>query len=379
MKVQVAKNPKEWNAIVENSPFSVLFHRFELISYREGGLPLIVEEANHKLLFPLRVVGSVGARIATSPIYCHASLLLSDEESGPLIPAALEAVTRLLRKIGIECLVTSVPTFILEPYGNSLSAWFEARNATRQNIYVHTVRLKGRTFEEIWMKDYSKDARNIVRRAERRGVHVETVEDVGKHIRELVLCNISALKRHGRPFVYPHCDVKAFLEYLLDHKKLLGEYFQIYGAFYDNRLIAYITTMEYNKLAMVTSAMSRSKYLRKYPNDALVAHITKRASERGLEWFCYSFDRVSVKSSQRSLLPSLRKFKFEHGFREVPVPIYRLGLNRRGKVISHLARLPNYAIIGSASLPMSIRRALQYGYDLFAASQRSELYTPFNV
>lgn len=379
MYVQVALDPEEWNSIVNKSIFSVLYHKYELCSKGNNALPLVIEGKGKHFLFPLRIVKIFGFRIATSPVYYYASLLPSDAECERLIPEVLEVTVKFLSKIGVDCLVTSVPTFLLESYSSTLSSWFKAKEASEQTIYAHMLRLKGKTYENIWKQDFSKHARNAVRKAEKKGVTTERIENVGKWIGDIVNCNISSLKRQRRPMGYPHCDRQAFSEYLRSHKKKFGECFRIHGALYDNRLIAYMTTTRFNKLVMITLAMSRSEYLSKAPNNALLSHIIRNACEEGFDWIYYSFDRMSAGSSKQSLVTSLRKFKFEHGFREVPIPIFRLGVTFSGYVFSRLSMMSNYAFIGSASLPQPLRQRLQYVYDSLAGLEKSRLYLPFHI
>jgi len=299
----------------------------------------------------------LGLRIATSPIYYHASLLPSDAECHDLIPQVLEVTVKFLSKIGVDCLVTSVPTFLLEPYSSTLSSWFKAKEASEQTIYAHILRLKGKTYENIWKQDFSKHARNAVRKAEKKGVTTECIENVGKWIGDIVNCNISSLKRQRRPFGYPHCDRQAFSEYLRSHKKKFGECFRIHGALYGNRLIAYMTTTRFNKLVMITLAMSRSEYLSKAPNNALLSHIIRNACEEGFDWIYYSFDRTSART----------------------IPIFRLGVTFSGYVFSRLSLMSNYAFIGSASLPQPLRRRLQYFYDSLAGLEKSRLFLPLHI
>lgn len=379
MYVQLALDPDQWNSIVDKSAFSVLHHKYELCSKGSNSLPLVIEERKKRFLFPLRIIKMLGLRIATSPIYYHASLLPSDTKSQDLVPKVLEVTVEHLSKIGVDSLVTSLPTFLLEPYSSTLRSWFKVKEASEQTIYAHLLRLKGKTYENIWKQDFSKHARNAIRKAEKKGVTTERIENIGKWIGDIVNCNISSLKRQRRPMSYPHCDQQAFSEYLGKHKKEFGKCFQIYGSFYGNRLIAYMTTMGFNKLVMITLAMSRSEYLSKAPNNALLSHIIRNACREGFDWTYYSFDRTSARSSKQSLLLSLRKFKFEHGFREVPIPIYRLGITFSGYVFSRLSMMSNYAFIGSASLPQPLRRRLQYVYDSLAGLEKSRLYLPLHI
>ncbi len=142
---------------------------------------------------------------------------------------------------------------------------------------------------------------------------------------------------------------------LVKTKRHLGDGFIIYGAVFGGRLVAYMTVQKFNKLMQATKAMSDTRYLRKCPNDALIANIIKESCESGFEWFEYGFDRVKVDGRIPSLHSSINEFKFKFGFREVPLFIYRLGLTYPGRMLQHMFSMREYAIAGSAYVPEAIR------------------------
>jgi len=259
-----------------------------------------------------------------------------------------------------------------------MEPFFRARKAGCTYIYAHMLPINQKTFEEVWIRDFSKHARNAVRKAEKRGVNIRPVDEIAEHIDDIITCNLSSLKRHGRPLMYPHCYREPFLKYLSDTKSKCDSHFHIYGAFWRNRLIAYMSTIEFNRLMTITLAMSSSPHLDKSPNNALIAHIVRSACERRFEWIYYSFGRVSSAYS-RGLLPGLLRFKFEHGFREVPIPIYRLALTKTGSILSRISRLPSYALSLGFSLPTIMKLPLQHFYDKFARAENSRLHMLFHI
>jgi len=199
-----------------------------------------------------------------------------------------------LRKIGVFYLSTCAPTFFSKDYAAILTSWFRKHGATIQVFYAQMIQIRGKTFEEIW-KRFKRRSREEIRKAEREGVEVikiDNVEGIEKWIDDIYRCNVSALLRQGRWGGYPDSYKDVYLSELLAWKKLLKEHFNIYGAIFRGRLIAYIIVQEYNKLMKPTKAYSQTNFLRKHPNDVLVTHLVKEACERGFEWFDYGFDRV---------------------------------------------------------------------------------------
>jgi len=152
-------------------------------------------------------------------------------------------------------------------------------------------------------------------------------------------------------------------------KKLLNEHFNVYGTIYRGSLIAYATIQEYNRLMALTNVASRTEFLRKNPNDVLFARLVREACERGFWWFEYGFDRVRRGGKIPSLYPGIQMFRHKFGFTDVPVPVYRLGLTRSGKVIQRLYSGRERLVTESAHVPKSVRCLFERLY----ASRRREL------
>lgn len=379
MRVRIAKDPEEWNAIVDKSPFSVLHHRYELFSYSENPLPLIVENQNHKFLFPLKVVKLLKSfRLAMSPVHSYASVLPDTENGLEAIPEALDTAAHYLKGMRIDYLSLCAPTFHPKPYTASLNSWFKKHKASVQILYAHMVRTENATFEEIWKSKFDKHARYNVRRAEREGVNIieiKTEDDIHRWIKDIYQCNLSALKRQGREGAYPDSYKEVYLLELISDKKRLGERFQIYAAIYQSRLIAYMIVQEYNKLMQATKLMSHTRFLDKRPNDALFAHIIKKACEKGDKLFEYGLERTELSGEIPSLYPMLKEFFKKFGFEEIPVLIYRLGLTRSGKILQHLFSIREYLMTRYAYLPSSLRNLFLKLY----APRRRKLFAFLNT
>jgi len=369
----VAKDPERWNEIVNRSAYSVLHHRYELNAVRNDPLPLLISEQNHRFLFPLNTAKIFRSfRVATSPIYSYASLLPESENSIHLIPRALDCVTDFLRNMNVDYLSTCAPMFWSKPYVTLINSWFERHEASVQILYAHMFRTRKMTFEEVWKRRFDKHARYNVRRAEREGVEVieiENEEDIRKWKEDIYRCNISALKRQGREGAFPDSFKEVYFRELALGKKLLRKYLKIYGAFHSGRLIAYMIVQAYNKLMEVSKAMSHTDFLDKRPNDALIAHLTREACEKGFELLEYGLERTGLRGKIPSLHPTLEMFRFKFGFEEVPIVVYRLGLTRSGRILQYLFSGREYFVTRYASAPSLVRRVMLRLY----APRRREL------
>ena len=365
MKLSVEKDAHAWNSIVKGSRYSVWHHKYEAFASekRKRSLLLVVEEGKNRLLFPYTLGRFSGFRTVSVPVYHYASVLPSNSKAIPLLPKALDVTLLALEDVGVDLLTMGAPFFMPENYLHLVDTWFEKEDALAQTIFVDALCTCEKSFEEIWMNEFSKHARNRTRKAEKEGVSVYEIRALEEWISDMHLCNMSSFYRQKRYPRYPHSNKDAFLAYLNWHKKLLGESCRIYGAFFHNHLIAYMVTLEFNRLIVISLLMSLSEFLSKCPNDALLRHLVDHACKDGFEWICYSFDRTSYSSEKRSLHSSLRRFKFEHGFEEQPMKIYFLGLTRTGRLLQRMISIYNWAFIASSSFPRFVTDALQKIYE----------------
>jgi len=379
MGVCLAKDPIAWNEIVERSPYSVLHHKYEFYSSNKNALALIIRERDHRFLFPLINEELFRAfRIVTSPIYYYASILPDTEKAIDSLSVALDQVACFLQEMKVDCLSTCAPTFRSKRYATTVDSWFKEHKADVQIVYAHMMRTGNTTFEDVWKHKFEKHARNRIRKAARNGVSVtklDTVEDICLWMDDIYSCNVSALKRQGRWGAYPDSYKEVSLSEFVSAKKQLKEHFNLYGAIYCGRLIAYMVIQEYNKLMQVGKAMSHTRFLDKYPNEALVANIAREACERGFDWFEYGWDRVKRTEKLPSLYSSLQKFKFKFGFEEVPILIYRLGLTRKGRAIQCLYRHRDFIVTRGVYIPKSLRSLFLKFYAAKHRELESYLYT----
>ncbi len=358
------KNRQAWNLAVEASHYAVLHHKYEALTF--GGnkiLPLIFEKGDSRLLFPFIIEDLYSFKQATVPVYDYASVLPNGPEAIALIPEAIDHAIDFLKDVRVDLLTIGVPFFLPEAYVRLLSKVLQKENASKQEIFVHAISTQERPFEEIWMNEFSKHARNRARKAEKEGVSVREIEAFENWISDMHLCNMSSFYRQKRYPRYPHSEKDAFLGYLNRHKQILQDNYGIYGAFYDNHLIAYMATVRFSKSIVIGLMMSMSAFLSRCPNDALLKHLVQYTCDNSFSWIFYSFDRVSQSSQKPSLLSPLVKFKFDHGFREYPMKIYSLGLTRAGRVLQKLASFYNYMFVNSAGFPTLLTSPLQRVYE----------------
>jgi len=365
VKLYVERDASAWNRLVEASPYSVWHHRYDAFTFdkRKRGLPLVFEKGGDYLLFPFSLENFLGFHIVSVPVYALASVLPSRAESIPLLPLALDSTLAFLKSMGVDFLTMSAPFLLPKKYPRLMNAWFKKNDALTQPLFADVLEVQGKSFEEIWMREFSKHARNRARKAEKEGVSVREVKIFDEWVSDMHLCNMSSFVRQKRYPRYPHSDKDAFLVYLNRHKAILGENYRVYGAFFRNHLIAYMATLEFNGLIVIGLLMSLSNLMSKCPNDALLRYLVDHACKNEINWIYYSFDRVSYNSKRPSLNYSLRRFKFEHGFKEYPMKIYHLGLTKAGALLRRFASFYNFMFIASTRLPHLMTDNIQKIYE----------------
>jgi len=364
IKLYVESDPCAWNRLVETSPYAVLHHRYEVFTFgNKRALPLICEEGENRLLFPFTLEDFFGFKLATVPVYDYASVLPNRSEAIPLIPEAFDLAVEQLKSIGIDFLTMSAPFHLPRRYIRLVDMMFGRKNGSAQPVFVHALSTHERSFEEIWMNKFSKHARNRARKAEKQGVSVREIKAFEDWISDMHLCNMSSFCRQKRYPRYPHSETNAFLVYLNKHRAVLQENYRVYGAFFGEHLIAYMATVQFSELILISLMMSLSDFLYKCPNNALLRHIVHHACEGDFRWIFYSYDRVSQSSGRPSLLSSLIEFKFDHGFREYPMMIYSLGLTHAGRVLQQLTSFYNYMFVNSTGFPSFLTHVLQRLYE----------------
>lgn len=190
------------------------------------------------------------------------------------------------------------------------------------------------TFEHWWTQQIDNKTRNMVRRAEKRGVVIREVpfdDDLVKGIWEIYNeCPI----RQGKPF--PHFGesmeaVRRASATFLDRAIFLG-------AFLGDSLIGFVKLVrdERQTQAGTMQIISMVQHRDKAPTNALIAQAVRSCADRGIPYLWYA--NFAYGNKQRD---TLSDFKHHNGFQRIDLPRYyvpltqwgalalRLGLHRR--------------------------------------------------
>jgi hypothetical protein len=178
------------------------------------------------------------------------------------------------------------------------------------------------TYEHWWKNQIKDKTRNMIRRAQKKGVEIREVEfneDLVKGIEGIY--NDSPL-RQGKPFGHYGKDFetlkKAHISYV--------ERSDFIGAYYENELIGFIKLVHGKGVSNLMQIISKISHHSKAPTNALIAKAVEICAHKGVPLLHYGV------WSRRSL----GDFKKHHAFEPFDVPRYFVPLNVRGKLILKL-------------------------------------------
>lgn len=179
------------------------------------------------------------------------------------------------------------------------------------------------TFEHWWNRQIDAKTRNMVRRAEKKGLAVREVPfdaNLAKGIWEIYNeCPF----RQGRPF--PHYGKDLQTVYKISSTFLETSVF--IGAFLGNKLIGFmkLTSDDARSQAAVMHVITMVEHRDKAPANALIAQAVRCSESRNIPFIVYS--KFSYGAKQRD---SLSDFKESNGFQRVDLPRYYVPLSTIG-------------------------------------------------
>ena len=185
------------------------------------------------------------------------------------------------------------------------------------------------TFEQWWTQQIDGKTRNMVRRAEKKGIVVREVpfdDFLVKGIWEIY--NESPL-RQGRPFPHYGKDVETVGRI----SATFPETSTFIGAFLGEKLIGFVklTCDDARSMATVMHILAMAQHRDKAPTNALVAEAVRYCAAQKIPYIVYS--KFAYGAKQRD---SLSDFKESNGFQRIDIPRYYVPLTRIGAVAFRL-------------------------------------------
>ncbi len=174
------------------------------------------------------------------------------------------------------------------------------------------------TYANWWEKQIDAKTRNMVRRAEKKGVVVRRSEFDDKFVEGMASLFNETTVRQGKPFWHYGKDAptikREFSRFLFRE--------ELFGAYLGDELIGFIFIADAGKFAALGQIISKIAHRDKAPTNALVAKAVERCAEKGVPYLAYA----------KWVEGSLGEFKRHNGFQKFDLPRYYVPLNARGRV-----------------------------------------------
>jgi hypothetical protein len=196
------------------------------------------------------------------------------------------------------------------------------------------------TYAEWWEKQIDGKTRNMIRRAEKKGVVVRRSEFDDKFVEGMASLFNETPVRQGKPFWHYGKDAatikREFCRFLFRE--------ELFGAYLGDELIGFVFIANCGGYAALGQIISKIAHRDKAPTNALVAKAVERCAEKGVPYLAYA----------KWMDGSLGEFKRHNGFQKFDLPRYYVPLTAKGRVWVAL-RLYR----GVNMLPQSVVRRLK--------------------
>jgi hypothetical protein len=179
------------------------------------------------------------------------------------------------------------------------------------------------TFDHWWKQTVNDKTRNMVRKAEKKGVQVREVEFDDTLLQGIWTIYNECPIRQGKPFAHYGKDI----ERVRREKSTFPERSIFLGAYLEDTLIGFakLTTDESRTQAGLMQIVAMIQHRDKAPTNALMAQAVRSCAERGIPYLVYS--RFSDRKKERD---PLSDFKEHNGFQRIDLPRYYVPLTSLG-------------------------------------------------
>jgi hypothetical protein len=179
------------------------------------------------------------------------------------------------------------------------------------------------TFEHWWTKQVNDKTRNMVRKAQKKGVEVK-VATFDNHLIEGIagIYNETPV-RQGRLFWHYGKDIE---QVKIENSSFL-ERSDFLGAYYGDELIGFVKLVYVGEVAGMMQIISKIKDRDKATNNALVAKAVEICAEKKIRYLTYSKFIYGKKG-----IDPVAEFKHHNGFKKMDIPKYYIPLSLKGNI-----------------------------------------------
>lgn len=179
-----------------------------------------------------------------------------------------------------------------------------------------------KSFDHWWKKQINAKTRNVIRKAEKKGVDVKVVNFDDKFVEGMTDIFNETPIRQGKPFWHYGKDFdtikREFSRYLYRE--------DLIGAYYNGNLIGFIMLAYAGEYAITGQIISKIKHRDKSPNNALIAKAVEICENKNIPYLVYA----------KWPTGTLVDFKRHNGFKKIDLPRYFIPLTIKGKIVLKL-------------------------------------------
>lgn len=179
------------------------------------------------------------------------------------------------------------------------------------------------TFDEWTVNQVNNKTRNMIRKAERKGVSAREVPFDDNLVRGIHAIYNESPVRQGRPFLHYGKDV----ETVRDMSATYLDQSIFIGAFFEGEMIGFVklVTDEKRTQAGLMHIVSMQQHRDRAPTNALIAQAVKSCAEREIPHLWYANFSYGKREGD-----TLSNFKKHNGFQRVDIPRYYVPLTLAG-------------------------------------------------
>lgn len=220
------------------------------------------------------------------------------------------------------------------------------------------------TFDHWWTKQVDAKTRNMVRKAEKKGVVVREVAFDDALVKGIWEIYNEVEVRQGRPNSHFGKNIKT----VHDEEATFPESSVFIGAFLEDSLIGFAKLVrdETGTQVGMMNIVSMIRHRDKAPTNALVAHAVRCCAEWGVPYLVYAGFKYGKKQQD-----SLSDFKRNNGFQQIDLPRYYVALTLLGSLAFRLGLHHRLAHLLPESVAGKLRelRSVWYNRKLQSATE----------
>jgi hypothetical protein len=177
---------------------------------------------------------------------------------------------------------------------------------------------------DAWWNSLPQETRKNVRRAQKRGVVVKSVELDDAFVRGVTEIYNESPLRQGKPFHHYGKDFATIKREI----STFAETSKFIGAYKGEELVGFIKLIHTGPIANIMHIVAKQAHSDARPTNALLAEAVSLCAKKGLSYLIYGYYTYGRKTDS-----SLAEFKRRHGFEKVLIPTYCIPLTIAGRLI----------------------------------------------